>query len=85
MSKLNYNPKCLSDVTKKQWSKWTLLQQFTFNDLFYVMLNNQKLFLHPKVIAVDPKLWRTTAHNAAWEAAEAVGDSMKEIRAYKVI
>lgn len=80
-----YQPACLSNVSNKQWKKWTFLQQCVFNDLFYTMINNQKLFLHPKVIPLEGKLWKTTAHNAAWEAAEAAGDGIKEIKKWRIM
>lgn len=83
--KAKYQPECLSNVSAKQWKKWTFLQQCVFNDLYCFMVNNQKIFLHPKVIPLEAKLWKTTAHNAAWEAAVAVKDGIKQIQAWRIL
>lgn len=66
----NYNK-----VPKGQWKKWSPSAQRVFNHLFDMMTENQNLFRHPKGPLVDMKHFRTTAWNAAWEAAYAVDNT----------
>jgi len=82
---LNYNPECSSDVPKKEWKKWSLAQQLIFNYLYETMMDNQKLFKHPKDVIVDEKLWKTTAHNAAWEATSGYQYFKDQMEKYKIV
>lgn len=59
-------------VGKGQWKRWTPQAQRVFNYLYPLMLENKSLFVHPKADYVQDVLWKTTAWNAAWMAAEAV-------------
>ena len=59
-------------VPIKQWRKWTPAARKVFNETFETMLDNQRLFLHPKQAAVPLDQWKTTSWNAAWIAADAV-------------
>jgi len=59
-------------VPKTQWSKWLPPSQDVFNVVYGVMIENQRIFQHPKAVPLDPEHWKTTAWNAAWIAADAV-------------
>jgi hypothetical protein len=66
-------------VAKRQWDKWNPLCRKIFNHVYEVMLGNQTLFLHPEALTTRKRFWKTTAWNAAWEAAEACKRSLKEL------
>lgn len=66
-------------VNKRQWKKWPDLAQRVFNQTYGVMIANQGLFLHPGTDPVRDEYWSTTAHNAAWEAADAVVKALDDI------
>lgn len=59
-------------VSQNQWRKWNTLARKVFNEVYSTMKRNQPLFLHPKQSKTEPKLWNTTAWNAAWIAADAI-------------
>lgn len=59
-------------VTKRQWKKWDEPQRYLFNALYEYMEKYQHLFVHPKTILAPQEYWNTTAHNAAFMAAELV-------------
>ncbi len=59
-------------VSARQWKKWSFVSQVIFNYTYSIMLNRQDLFKHPKAPLLDEKLWKTTAWNAAWVAAESI-------------
>lgn len=68
-------------VNQQQWRKWDGTARRAFNSLFSFMMLNQSLFHHPNQTLLEDKHWETTAHNAAWTAAEAAmgrysGDEM---------
>lgn len=63
-------------VPPKQWRKWCLKARVAFNHLYSLMMKNQDLFRHPKAIKENPRLWKTTAWNAAWIAAGSVHDAL---------
>ncbi len=65
-------PDNLYRVPKAQWKKWTPHAKRVFNHLHGMMLDNEDLFHHPAQALIHPKFWKTTAWNAAWEAAHAV-------------
>lgn len=65
-------PENLYKVPKSQWKKWTPHARRVFNALFFEMTERADLFQHPKQPKVDLHFWKTTAWNAAWEAARAV-------------
>lgn len=83
--KLSYNPECASNIPKKEWKRFTLVEQLLFNNLYNTMINNSELFYHPKAILLDEKLWKTTAHNASWEACEAYREAMDTLKDYKIV
>lgn len=58
-------------VPKKQWRKWSLLARKVFNELYSAMVLNKELFLHPHQKKLTNRMWKTTAWNAAWIAADA--------------
>ncbi len=62
-------------VSKRQWKKWTPLGRAVFNDVYYAMSENQRIFLHPRADMDLREYWKTTAWNAAWAAAQAVKDN----------
>jgi hypothetical protein len=74
VSKLTKN---VNDVNKKKWRKWSPIARRAFNELYYVMNQNQSAFLHPKTKPVTAKQWSTTAWNAAWMAADNLEESLK--------
>jgi hypothetical protein len=59
-------------VAKRQWKKWDKLARYVFNETYELMINNQGLFKHPKDVPSDLEMWKTTAWNAAWIAADNV-------------
>lgn len=59
-------------VPQKKWRKWSLAARKVFNETYSAMSSNQKLFLHPQHENVSKRLWKTTAWNAAWIAADAL-------------
>lgn len=68
-------------VNQSAWRKWNGQARRMFNSLYSFMVLNQRLLHHPNQAMLDPKMWNTVAHNAAWMAAEAVmgrysGDEM---------
>ncbi|HEV8262702.1 MAG TPA: hypothetical protein VGQ19_18350 [Burkholderiales bacterium] len=58
-------------VPQRQWRKWTLVARKVFNEVYSTMAQNQWTFLHPHQDKVSKRLWKTTAWNAAWIAADA--------------
>lgn len=74
----NYNK-----VNKSQWKKWPDIAQRVFNSVYDVMTTNQGLFLHPGTDPVRDEYWTTTAHNAAWEAADGVVKALDDITAQR--
>lgn len=64
-------------VPKRQWKKWTGLQQLVFNDMYETLLNDQEMFLHPKADPSRQEYWKTTAWNTAWLAADSVQTCLK--------
>lgn len=59
-------------VPLKKWRKWTDTARRVFNETYSTMVNNQWTFLHPQQEKISRRMWRTTAWNAAWIAADAV-------------
>jgi hypothetical protein len=74
VSKLTKN---VNGVNKRKWRKWSPISRRMFNELFYVMNENQSAFLHPKAKVESAKKWSTTAWNAAWMAADNLEESLK--------
>lgn len=68
-------------IHPRQWKKWPDIAQRVFNRTYELMLNNQRIFLHPGTDEVRMEYWKTTAHNAAWEAADAVVTALNDIAA----
>lgn len=66
-------------IAPRQWKKWCDLAQRTFNFTYEHMLKNQDMYLHPGTDPVRKEYWKTTAHNAAWMAAEGVEQGLKDI------
>lgn len=61
----------LYHVPLRQWRKWGPIGRQVFNELYSAMAGNQELFLHPHAEKLSKRMWRTTAWNAAWIAADA--------------
>lgn len=59
-------------VPLKKWRKWSATARRVFNETYSAMSSNQYLFLHPQQNRLSNRMWRTTAWNAAWIAADAV-------------
>lgn len=59
-------------VPAKKWRKWGPVARRVFNETYSAMAGNQRLFLHPHQDKISSRMWRTTAWNAAWIAADAV-------------
>ena len=59
-------------VPLKQWRKWNAAARKVFNEVYETMSKNQWTFLHPHQEKISKRMWKTTAWNAAWIAAEAV-------------
>lgn len=66
-------------VPKRQWRKWCDLSRLTFNEVYGMMVLNQKLFLHPETAKAPKKRWKTTCWNAAWTAAGGVKHGLNDI------
>lgn len=52
--------------------RWTDEQLETYTRIFRFMLVSPRCFQHPEATPVPAEHWHTTAHNAAWYAAEAL-------------
>jgi hypothetical protein len=61
----------LYHVPLKKWRKWDARARQVFNEVYSAMVGNQTLFLHPEQDKISRRLWKTTAWNAAWIAADA--------------
>ena len=57
-------------VPVKQWRKWSELGRRIFNETFRAMTDNPECYWHPMAARITKRLWRTTAWNAAWIAAD---------------
>lgn len=66
-------------VPKKAWNKWTTVQQLTFNNVYAASIDDQELFIHPKLDPCRHEYWKTTAWNMAWIAANAVQEALQEM------
>ena len=56
-------------VPRRMWSGWTVVGRHVFNKTFQYMNENQQFFKHPSADHVPDEYFRTTAWNAAVEAA----------------
>lgn len=65
-------------VPQRQWKRWTEAGQTTFNHLFEIMKNNQKLFLHPMQEALTSRKWSTVCWNASWIAADGASGHVED-------
>lgn len=63
-------PKNKFKVNKRQWRKWTLVGQMTFNMLYDHMMKFPDLYKHPDHEFVSDVNFKTTAWNASWMAAD---------------
>ncbi len=61
----------VNKVKAVQWKRWNAQQQQVFNEVFYTMTHNQKVFQHPDAAKIPPEHWATCAWNASWIAADA--------------
>lgn len=67
---MNKIAKNTHNVPRRQWKKWTLVGQSTFNMLYSHMKDSQQLYVHPMSQMVPDFHFKTTAWNAAWMAAD---------------
>ena len=58
-------------VPLRQWRKWGVVGRQVFNEVYSAMSRNQELFLHPQAEKLSKRMWKCTAWNAAWIAADA--------------
>ena len=60
-------------VPVKKWRKWSARAHFVFNELYGAMTGNAWVFQHPSMEdkPIKPSVWKTTAWNASWIAADA--------------
>jgi hypothetical protein len=65
-------------VPKRQWRKWSSLARLVFNETYGAMMANPEHYWHPMAQRVGKRLWKTTAWNAAWIAADAVRDATRQ-------
>lgn len=68
----------LYHVPGKKWRKWSANARGVFNLVYSTMRSNQRLFAHPKAVAVSREHWGTTAWNAAWIAANAANGELPD-------
>ena len=61
----------LYHVPVKKLRKWGPKSRQVFNEVYSTMSRNQWTFLHPQQEKISKRLWKTTAWNAAWIAADA--------------
>jgi hypothetical protein len=61
----------LYHVPVRQWRKWPAKCRQVFNEVYSTMSRNQDTFLHPQQDKISKRMWKTTAWNAAWIAADA--------------
>lgn len=67
-------------VPKAQWRKWPARARETFNYVYSLMYDNPRLFTHPKAVKEKAHIWKTTAWNTAWIAADCVRDVLRAER-----
>lgn len=67
-------------VNERFWKKLGPIGRHVFNVTYSTMIDGQWAFKHPKEPDVPIRRWKTTAWNAAWIAAEAARDAVKEAR-----
>jgi hypothetical protein len=81
-------------VPPKQWKKWSQRAKIVFNDLYHLLRNHQKIFMHPKAAVIPDTHWATIAWNASWEAADATneihgslqrGDVVQDVNGSKLV
>lgn len=53
------------------WRGWSQKARRLFNATYDVMMENQSLFLHPKMQKPKPHEWKALCWNAAWVVADA--------------
>lgn len=63
-------------VPRDEWKRWGPEGQALFNHLYTMMRDNMSLFLHPRAPVPKLREWKTTAWNAAWEAATFTSEQM---------
>ena len=68
-------------VPARQWKKWPDICQRVFNETFGTMTANKNLFFHPGQDEPRDEYFKTTAWNAAWTAADATLQALKDIEA----
>lgn len=56
-------------VPKKQWKKWCIAAQWTFNNMMR-KLSDQNVITHPGYEKAEDAYWQTIRWNAAWLAAD---------------
>jgi hypothetical protein len=61
-------------VQPEKWAIWSFDAQKVFNRVYEDMLEAPGDFFHPEAEVPPTALFITTAHNAAWVAADAVDD-----------
>jgi hypothetical protein len=61
-------------VATRKWRRWSKQARAVFNELYGAMTASAWAFQSPKVttLKIPARLWRVTAWNAAWIAADAV-------------
>lgn len=57
-------------VARRTWAKWTEQQRRRFNQLFELMRDHQRFFVHTDAPLIPEKHWRVTCWNAAFMAAD---------------
>lgn len=68
-------------VDAKTWGRWGQVARGQFNQLYGLMAGNMSFFVHPKfpMKFVSRFIWKTTAYNAAYMAAEFINNYFIEI------
>ena len=65
----------IAKVPKIQWKRWSKKARSVFNGVYSTMMGSQDLFKHPEDTSTKKEIWRTTAWNAAWVAADSVDET----------
>lgn len=67
----------LYGVHKRMWRKWNQQARFIFNYV-YTSLGDQAIIVHPEASIIPQPHWQTIKWNAAWLAADAAYESVKQ-------
>jgi hypothetical protein len=56
-------------VPSRMWRRWTIVGRHVFNKTYTHMIQNQDVYKHPQAQTIPEEHFKTTAWNAAFQAA----------------